>query len=327
MIDHAHNKRATARTVTQAVSLSEEDAARAALAATGCFAPDTVRAARLTRLEGLTNRVYKVELADRSLCLRIPGEGTAAIIDRRAEAAIARAAATVGIAPEVLYFDADGVMLTRFVEGAVTLSARRFHDDPGAVRRAAQALARLHADAPDFPREFNVFEITGDYLDLLQSRGSNIPDTVPELMGGMEEIRRALAVHPAALRPCHCDPTGANLLDDGARIWLIDWEYAGMNDPMWDLAYLSVQSSFDCPQDKALLTAYLGRQPQDVEASRMAVHVPLVEFLSALWALIQHQFGNQAADFHSYALAMLDKCRERIRSAEFFGHLQTAQRG
>src|SRR3712207_803796 len=109
------------------------EVARKTLAATGCFAPELVGQARLTRLQGLTNRVYKVELPSRTLCLRIPGEGTAATIDRRAEEMIARAAAATDIGPEVLHFGPDGVMLTPFIESAVTLSARRFRDDPGAL--------------------------------------------------------------------------------------------------------------------------------------------------------------------------------------------------
>ena len=78
---------------------------------------EAARAARIERLPGLTNRVYRVELAGERFALRVPGEGTAAIIDRRVEEANARAAARAGVAPEVIHFGSDGVMLTRFVEG------------------------------------------------------------------------------------------------------------------------------------------------------------------------------------------------------------------
>jgi thiamine kinase-like enzyme len=118
----------------------EREAARRALAGTGRFTPEAVRAARFRRLKGLTNRVYKAELGPEAYCLRIPGAGTAAFIDRRAEAVNARAAAHTGVAPEVLHFGADGIMLTPFIGAAVTLSAERFRSDPGAVSRAVRAL-------------------------------------------------------------------------------------------------------------------------------------------------------------------------------------------
>ncbi|HWT31419.1 MAG TPA: phosphotransferase, partial [Propylenella sp.] len=126
---------------------ADEAQARRALAAVPGFSREAAEAAELTRLQGLTNRVFKVETADTRYCLRVPGGGTAAFIDRHAEEAHARAAAAAGIAPEILHFGADGVMVTRFVDDAVTLSPKRFRDDPGAVGRAAQALRRLHEGA------------------------------------------------------------------------------------------------------------------------------------------------------------------------------------
>ena len=105
--------------------------ARAALASVPGFSPEAVAAARFTRLRGLTNRVYKVETEGRRYCLRIPGAGTAAIIDRRMEEQSARAAQAAGVTPEVLYFGSDGLMLTRFVDDAVTLSPARFRESAG----------------------------------------------------------------------------------------------------------------------------------------------------------------------------------------------------
>src|SRR5687767_7673407 len=132
----------------------DAEAARRALARIPFFSSDAVAAARLTRLQGLTNRVYKLEAAGQRFCLRIPGPGTAALIDRSAEAANARAAAATGIAPEIFHFGADGVMLTRFIDDAVTLSPERFRGDAGAIERAATALRRLHNEAKDFTRSF-----------------------------------------------------------------------------------------------------------------------------------------------------------------------------
>jgi thiamine kinase-like enzyme len=282
-------------------------------------------AATLTPLNGLTNRVFRVDSNGETFALRIPGEGSAAIIDRRVEERNARAAAAAGVAPHIVYFGADGVMLTRFVERAVTLSPERFRSRPGAVEHAASALRRLHQTARDFARDFQVFSIVDDYIRLLSGQGA-LPEHFRETLAEVAGIRTALAKRPAERRPCHCDPTGPNLLDTGARVWLIDWEYSGMNDPMWDLAYLSLEGRFDAGLDARLLPSYFGREPGAAEAGRFAIHKPLCLLLASLWALIQHAAGRRAADFRAYADEALASCRAEIRKPALEAALQAVRR-
>jgi thiamine kinase-like enzyme len=301
--------------------------ARAALASVPGFSTGAVAAARFTRLRGLTNLVYKVEAEGRRYCLRIPGAGSAAIIDRRMEEQSARAAEAAGVTPELLYFGVDGLMLTRFVDDAVMLSPARFRESAGAIARAAQTLRQLHQTAPEFARSFDVFSIIGDYAALLRGRSMTLPGVAPSLIDDAERLRGALELHPTVLRSCHCDPTGANLLDAGERVWLVDWEYSGMNDPAWDLAYLSFEADFDAALDGELLAAYFGRSPDDAETGRVEVYKALCELLSALWALIQVSNGNAVADFRSYAETTFGRCRERMRSPAFARHLDAVRMG
>jgi thiamine kinase-like enzyme len=302
-----------------------EAEARRALAAIPGFARDTALSARLTRLQGLTNRVYKVEAAGQRSCLRIPGLGTAALIDRSAEAANARAAAATGIAPEIFHFGADGVMLTRFIDDAETLSPERFRDDAGAVERAASALRHLHDEAKDFTRSFEVFSVIETYVDLLSRRSVQPPSNARILLDVGAEIRQALAANPVAPKPCHCDPTGGNLLDTGAKIWVVDWEYSAMNDPMWDLAYLALEGGLDEERGRALLAAYFGREPAPAEAGRMALYKPVADLLSGLWALIQHTDRNPAADFLADAQTRFERGAQFADSPSFARQLETVR--
>ena len=107
--------------------------------------------------------------------------------------------------------------------------------------------------------------------------GSPPSDVEQAAIREMQAIRSALATHPVAPRPCHCDPTGRNLLDTGEKVWLVDWEYSGMNDPMWDLAYFSIESLLDEAGDRALLTAYFGHVAGGRMAARMAMLKPVCE--------------------------------------------------
>ena len=309
------------------MTIDDEHAARQALGRLPLYTAAQVRDAHIARLPGLTNKVFGVAIGGERVCLRIPGAGAAAIIDRRAEEANTRAAVKAGVAPELLHFGADGVMVTRFVDEALPLSAERFRSVPGAVERAALALRKLHDNAPPFATEFDVFAIMDNYVALLRRRGAELPRGRQAIIREADAIRRALAARPQPLRPCHCDPTGANLLDTGERVWIVDWEYSGMNDPTWDLAYLSLQADFDEAQDRRLLRAYFARTASAAEAARMAVQKALCELLSALWALLQHSAGNDAADFLGYADRTFRLCRDRMRAPEFAENLELVRRG
>src|SRR5262249_26790993 len=135
----------------------------------------------IERLAGLTNRNYKITFGDERFVLRIPGEGTSEYINRKQEAVAARIAAEAGVNAEGLYFDAvDGLMLTRFVDGAATMNGERFKD-LGAVARAATAFRRMHDCGRRFATEFELFQKMDEYLDYLRKKNARIPDGYGEV--------------------------------------------------------------------------------------------------------------------------------------------------
>ena len=117
----------------------------------------------VTRLAGLTNVNYLAETDSERFVLRLPGTGTSEYIDRTSEEVAARSAAAAGVNAEVVFFDAaDGLMVTRFVDGAVTMNAERFRD-LGAVARAGKAFRKLHTTAAPFAVDFKLFAMIDDY--------------------------------------------------------------------------------------------------------------------------------------------------------------------
>ncbi len=301
--------------------------ARAALARIPLFAGRDPDGAEIERLGGLTNRVYRVRFDDESFCLRIPGKGTEDYIDRRVEATNAKVAAEVGIAPEVLFFGTDGVMVTRFLDQVTTMTPELFASRDGALERAARSLWRLHHSRKNFAFHFELFSMIDDYLGVIARRKAALPEGYHELVGEAEAVREALSARPAALVPCHCDPLCENFLDDGERMWIVDWEYSGMNDPMWDLGDLSVEASFTPEQDEALLTAYFGGPADPYDRGRMVIYKAMCDLLWTLWGLIQHADGNPADDFWAYALGRFERCKKLMASAEFPHHLDAVRRG
>jgi hypothetical protein len=126
------------------------------------------------------------------------------------------------------------------------------------------------------------------------------------------------------LAPCHNDPWPGNLLDTGTNIYIIDWEYSGMNDPVWDLGDLSVEAGFGPEQDQAMMEAYYGGPAPATLYSRLALYKTISDFHWSLWAMVQHASGNPADDFLTYATARLERCKARMGSADFGLHLVTA---
>lgn len=300
-------------------------AARAALLRTRMFEEAEVARAHLARLGGLTNRNWRVEMGGRSLVLRIPGEGTSAYIDRAVEKHNAETAARAGVNAPVLHFDAaDGVMLCHFVAGA-TMDAARFRD-LGAVARAARAFRRMHDWPEPFQARFDLFEKMDEYLALLRTLRAPAPEGYERAQEEAGVVRAALARRPAALAPCHCDPLAENFLDDGSRMVIVDWEYSGMNDPMWDLGDLSVEAAFGPEQDEAMLEAYFEGAPPEEARARMVLYKAMCDLLWTLWGVIQHANKNPAEDFWAYAVGRFERCRRLMASEEFQRSLRTLAR-
>ncbi len=300
--------------------------ARRALAAIGRLSADAGDA-RIERLGGLTNRVFKVSTPSGTFCLRLPGAGTEAYINRAVEKANAKAAAASGVSPEVIHFGEDGVMVTRFIDGATTMSGELFRTTPGAVERAGAAFRQLHDRAAPFAFRFELFAMIDEYLKVLAGLGTELPDGYHEVVGEAGAFRNALAANPVPLRSCHCDPLCENFLDAGPCMWIVDWEYSGNNDPMWDLGDLSVEGGFDAAMDDRLLEAYFGTPPSAFDRGRMVIYKAACDLLWTLWGLIQHGNKNPVDDFWAYSTNRFERCKRLMRSPEFAPHLAAVSRG
>lgn len=274
------------------------------------------------RLGGLTNRNYLLGTERGKFVLRIPGEGTGEYISRINEAHAALATSELGVNAPLLFFDeTDGVQLSGYIEGAATLNAERFRD-LGSVRRSAQSLRRVHDSGRSFRNRFELFQMIDEYLDILARKDAPLPDGYHDVKREAEAVRRALARRPLPSVPCHCDPLAENFLDTGERVFVIDWEYAGNNDPMWDLGDVSVEAGFGPEQDAALMEAYFGGRVPAGEAGRMVLYKAMCDLLWTLWGIIQHVNENPVDDFWAYAVNRFERCKKLMGSPAFGRALQ-----
>jgi thiamine kinase-like enzyme len=297
------------------------DEARAALDAIPMVAGYT---GPLERLGGLTNLVFKAG----EFCLRIPGKGTEEYINRANEAVAAREAATAGVSPEVLHVDpGTGVMVTRFIAGAETMSPEKFKARSGGPARAGEAFRKLHNSGAVFPFRFELFAMIDDYLKVLSTKDVALPAGYHDVVREAGSVRSALAAHPLPLVACHCDPLCENFLDTGERMWIVDWEYSGMNDPLWDLGDLSVEGKFDTTQDEEMMRAYFGGEARQAERGRIVIYKAMCDLLWTLWGLIQLANNNPVDDFRAYADGRFVRCKALMETPEFSRHLAAIRRG
>ncbi|QIE44788.1 phosphotransferase family protein [Pseudohalocynthiibacter aestuariivivens] len=292
------------------------------------FTDITAQDCTLTRLGGLTNLVHRVEARGQSVIVRIPGPGTEDYIDRRIEIVNANAAHAAGVSADVLWADAaSGIMISRTIPDIVTMTPDLFATRDGSPARAGEALAKLHRSGQTFEFRFDVFPMIDDYLKILSTKDVDLPDGYHDIVAAAEPVKAALADNPTPLAPCHCDPLCENFLDDGTRMWIVDWEYSGMNDPLWDVGDLSVEAGLTDAQDMDLMRAYFDGDPSAAQHGRVVIYKAMCDLLWTLWGLIQHADGNPAEDFWAYATGRFDRCKALMNDPAFAAHVAAVRAG
>ena len=194
---------------------------------------------------------------DDTVVVRIAQAGSELLaIDRRAEYENSVAAAEAGVgAPVIEYVEDPGLLVIGYIEG------HTFTDEDlrrgGHLARVAEACRTLH-EGPRFVSDFDMFDIQRGYLDIVHEHGFRLPDRYEEFAEQAEQIQRAFATKPTRTVPCNNDLLAGNFIDDGTKMWLIDYEYAGNNDPCFELGNVWSEADLTEEQLEELMEAYDG---------------------------------------------------------------------
>ena len=278
---------------------------------------------KISRLGGLTNLVHLVETKIGNFVVRIPGEGTEEYINREIEFINATAAWRAGISAKILWADdITGIMVSRAIEESETMTPSLFKTRSGSVKRAGEAFAKLHNSGENFEFRFELFNMIDSYLRVLSTKDVKFPEGYHDIVKAANPVKEALNAKPVKLAPCHCDPVCENFLDDGKKMWIVDWEYSGMNDPLWDLGDLSVEASMNEEQESELLLSYFGQEPSAEQKGRVVIYKAMCDLLWTLWGLIQLADGNQADDFWSYSTERFNRCKNLMEKPDFEDHIK-----
>jgi len=263
---------------------------------------------------GLTNRNVKITVGDATYVARCSAAGTLLDIDRDQEFHNSTAAERAGVGAPVIDYRPDlGILLIGYIDG-VTLTNDDFQR-PGMIARAAAGCRTLHA-GPRFRGRFDMFERQAGYLRVLRDNGYRLPADYLQHADAFGQIRSALATTDQTTVPCNNDLLAANFIDDGDRLWLIDYEYSGNNDPCFELGNIAGECALSHDQLEELVTAYFGR-PLRHKVARARLQSIVARYGWTLWGCIQSATSPIDYDFWNWGMERFEAAVAEFTGPDF----------
>ncbi len=255
---------------------------------------------------GRTNLNFKVVDGVGAFVVRIGQDIPEHHVLRFNELAASRAAHAAGLSPEVLFAD-EGITVIRYIESKTLAEADV--GKPEYLRRIVELMRRCHRDVPQHLRGpalvFWVFHVIRDYAATLETHGSPYRAKLQAYL----EIARGLeaGIGPVDLVFGHNDLMAANILDDGQRLWLIDWDYAGFNSPLFDLGGLASNNSLSEAQELDMLEAYYGTPPDGARLHRYHAMKCASLMREVMWSMVSEAISELEIDYVAYTAENIDR--------------------
>ncbi|WP_426850920.1 phosphotransferase [Candidatus Planktophila vernalis] len=262
---------------------------------------------------GLTNRNFLIETPADKYVARVSSNSSDFLsIDRGSEFINTTIAGKGGVGAEVLdYIPGEGLLLISYISGK-TYGA----DDVAAnLPRIATSLRNLHALEP-FDHEFNMFNTQSNYLKIVKEQGFRVPDGYVDFEPMVVQIKKAFEVLFEGLVPCNNDLLPGNFIDDGKKIWLIDYEYSGNNDACFEIGNVWAEAFQPIEALEELVTAYFGAHRPD-KVARAWLWALMAKYGWTLWASIQDSVSEIEFDFWEWGMSKYDLARSEFTSEYF----------
>lgn len=271
---------------------------------------------------GITNRALRVRVGGAVYFVSIPGAHSDLLaIPRPQEVENARRAAATGISPQVVHVLAEsGVMVVEWIEGR-TLSVEDMHS-PDLVARVADAARRLHGARP-FANDFDLFRLAREYRQVLTRQRMEPPPGFDGYRALWRELETAANARREPVRPCSNDLVPQNLIDDGRRLWIVDFGYSGNNDPCSELGNAAAEWVLDHDEMEGLCAAYFGAA-EARRLARMQIYATLSDAAWSLWSVIQERLSDLEFDFSGYGAERWKRAQARLESDDLRTWLRQA---
>ena len=271
--------------------------------------------ATITSLSGgITNQNFRVDIDDASYVIRTFGKKTHYLgIIRENEYACSKIVAELGIGPAVIHFlPEEGFLATKFIDAKAVSTENACQ--PKILKRIVKSIKHYH-DGPHFPGQFSPFQTVRNYYRHSIKKQVSFPGTLPMVFELMSRIENAVT-KVQNITSCHNDLLAANFLDDGTRIWILDWEYAAMGDPFFDLGNFSVNQELNEDQMNLLLNYYFG-ETKSIDVAHLQLMRLVSDIREAFWGFLQSGISTLDFDYLDYANKHLDRFLINAESPEF----------
>lgn len=259
---------------------------------------------------GMTNKNFKVRMNNEDYILRIPGSGTEEMISRYSEKNNTLVASELNLDTDMIYFNEEsGVKLAKYIKNSETITPKSAKRENNMIE-ITNILRKLHTSNATFVNKFDVFEKIEEYEVLLKEvNGSNFEDYdyVKNKVLNLKDILNDIGIKNV---PCHNDTVPENFVKDRERIYLIDWEYSGMNDPMWDLAAHCLECEFNEDEEELFLNLYFNKSVEEKYRTKILIYKICQDFLWSIWTNIKEAKGD---NFGTYGEDRYNRAKENLK--------------
>lgn len=272
------------------------------------ISPDRIK--DISPIGGMTNKNYKICVDDKLYVLRVPGNGTEDMISRSDEIKNAVYSNKVGVDAKLVYFNEDsGVKISEFIQDAETLSPESTKKQSN-MSMVVEILRTLHNYPEKMENEFDIYGKIEKYEELAKNADAKFFDDYYEVKDKVLALKQIMDELDVELTPCHNDTIAENFIKSGEdKMYLIDWEYSGMNDPMWDLAAHSLENSFSEEEEELLLKLYFKGNVEEKYKKRILINKIYQDFLWSTWTIIKEAKGD---DFGTYGIDRYNRAKENL---------------
>jgi thiamine kinase-like enzyme len=267
---------------------------------------------------GVSNRNLLVNFGGTDYVVRLPGKDTDLLgIDRESERLATKKAADLGMAPKVAaMLDDPPCLVTCYVEGR-PMSAPELREQ-AVLAEVAAHLRRFHDCGLELPARFQPHALVRRYADYVRAAGGTLPEQLGAALDRVDRIAQTVDGHPEhAPRPTHNDLLAANFLGTADGVVLVDWEYAGMGDPFFDLGCLAANGELGDEDENCLLTAYFGEQPTPRRRAALQLLRYASDLREAMWGTVQTVAPKLDFDFAGYAALHFERLARAGEDSRF----------
>lgn len=260
---------------------------------------------------GLTNYNYIMDIHGTEYVIRKPGGMTNEMIDRRIEMVNNALASELGLNTHCVYFDEiSGIKISVYIKNSSNI-ARKNPSSSQNIKAVSELMKKIHMSPKHFANNFDWQGELGKYEDIVEELSGNFFFDYSTLKKQLVEFfdQNIIVLNTV---PCHNDTVPENfVIDDNGKVYLIDWEYSGMNDPSWDVAAYILESRLDEEAIQTLMNEYYGKWPSAEELIKIKAFMVAQDLLWTVWALVRHYNGE---DFLDYCNIRYERFRKNLKA-------------